>query len=197
MTDGNAPVAQSYPDISEPLLPCPFCGGEAERFDDHDTGSTNEGGSCICCKRCNASTAMHFDRKENLVSSWNDRRRDAQAADIFKELGEPDHKLARWSHGAPAFEMWSRESIEAALLRVATQPLGVAQSTVGCGDLTFGTFVENIAASDRNPIKRGIFIRKTSAKMAEYATKEGCHSTPLENLRPASQVTSTKSGGAA
>lgn len=26
MTDGNAPVARSYPDSSGPLLPCPFCG---------------------------------------------------------------------------------------------------------------------------------------------------------------------------
>lgn len=55
------------------LLPCPFCGAEAERYDDHDTGSVNEGGSCITCKRCGASSPMHFERKENLISSWNDR----------------------------------------------------------------------------------------------------------------------------
>lgn len=64
---------------------------------------------------------------------------------------------------------------------------GVAQTAVTSGTLTFGALVENIAASDRNPIKRGIFIRKTSAKMAEYATKEGCHSTPLDNLRASNQ----------
>jgi hypothetical protein len=69
-----------------------------------------------------------------------------------------------------------------------------AQGAVGCGSLTFGAVVENIAASDRNPIKRGIFIRKTSAKMAEYATKEGVHSTPLDNLRTASALASTKLG---
>lgn len=55
------------------LLPCPFCGGEAEQYDDHDTGSFNEGMSCIQCTRCQASSAMHGDRKENLVSSWNTR----------------------------------------------------------------------------------------------------------------------------
>ncbi len=62
------------------LAPCPFCGGEAERIDiptvgsDPDLGGDpNAGGSCISCKRCAASTALHFDRKENLYSSWNDR----------------------------------------------------------------------------------------------------------------------------
>ena len=62
------------------LAPCPFCGGEAERIDIPTVGSDpelggdpNAGGSCISCKRCAASTALHFDRKENLYSSWNDR----------------------------------------------------------------------------------------------------------------------------
>jgi hypothetical protein len=59
------------------LLPCPFCGGEAERIDvpaeDEVDGGANAGGSCIQCTRCVASTALHFDRKENLVSSWNER----------------------------------------------------------------------------------------------------------------------------
>lgn len=49
--------------------------------------------------------------------------------------------------------------------------------------MIFGESVENIAASEDNPLKRGIFIRKTNAKMAEYATKEGINSTPLDNLR--------------
>lgn len=67
-------------DPREALEPCPFCGGEAERIDiptvgsDPDLGGDpNAGGSCIQCKRCTASTALHFDRKENLYSSWNDR----------------------------------------------------------------------------------------------------------------------------
>jgi hypothetical protein len=85
-------------------------------------------------------------------------------------------------------------------LRDMASTVGVrdhAQCSTDCGNLTFGTFVENIAASDRNPIKRGIFIRKTSAKMAEYATKEGCHSTPLDNLRVAFAMTSTARATAA
>ncbi len=58
------------------LKQCPFCGGEAERIDipaEHDD-IENAGASCIQCSRCVASTALHFDRKENLESSWNDRK---------------------------------------------------------------------------------------------------------------------------
>lgn len=51
------------------LLPCPFCGGEAKCVDIEDDGDMrNFGGSCICCQRCGASSAVHFDRKENLLS---------------------------------------------------------------------------------------------------------------------------------
>lgn len=57
------------------LLPCPFCGGAAERLDvpAEDNDDENAGGSCIQCSRCTASTALYFDRKENLAGSWNRR----------------------------------------------------------------------------------------------------------------------------
>lgn len=55
----------------EALKPCPFCGGEAERLD--LTDDSNFGGSVIACQRCGASSAVHFDRKENLVDWWNRR----------------------------------------------------------------------------------------------------------------------------
>ncbi|GGE79254.1 hypothetical protein GCM10007285_03850 [Stappia taiwanensis] len=54
------------------LLPCPFCGGPAERHEIDEPGD-NFGGTCIVCQRCGACGPVHFDRKENLVSSWNDR----------------------------------------------------------------------------------------------------------------------------
>lgn len=58
------------------LKPCPFCGGEAGElvFDDVPQDDVNFGGSCISCRQCGASSAVHFDRKENLYSSWNDRK---------------------------------------------------------------------------------------------------------------------------
>ena len=65
------------------LLPYPFCGGEAERVDvpaeaDYDDGA---GGSFIQCRRCVASTGLHYEFKENLVSSWNDRAKPLPAVE--------------------------------------------------------------------------------------------------------------------
>jgi Lar family restriction alleviation protein len=54
------------------LLPCPFCGGFAARVDIEEPGD-NFGGACIACVRCGASGPVHFDRKENLEASWNER----------------------------------------------------------------------------------------------------------------------------
>lgn len=57
------------------LKPCPFCGGEADvlEFYDVEPDDVNFGGSCICCRQCGANSPVHFDRKENLYASWNDR----------------------------------------------------------------------------------------------------------------------------
>lgn len=53
------------------LLPCPFCGGDAERIDIED--GENAGGSCISCTVCQASSNIEFEFKENFVSNWNRR----------------------------------------------------------------------------------------------------------------------------
>lgn len=69
-------LQEALMDMNEhtPLLPCPFCGGPAERHDfPADEADGNAGGSVIQCTRCMASSAVHFDRKENLVSDWNSR----------------------------------------------------------------------------------------------------------------------------
>lgn len=57
--------------MTDSLLPCPFCGSKANRIDLADGEAA--GGSLIVCTQCDASTAVHFDRKENLISSWNRR----------------------------------------------------------------------------------------------------------------------------
>ena len=76
------------------LKPCPFCGGEAERIDipaEHDD-IENAGASYIQCSRCVASTALHFDRKENLESSWNDRKSHGLNTDtVTADDGTLDH----------------------------------------------------------------------------------------------------------
>lgn len=55
------------------LRPCPFCGGEAERIDFGPGAGENEGGSCIACKRCQASGPVEFGFKENFIANWNRR----------------------------------------------------------------------------------------------------------------------------
>lgn len=86
------------------LLPCPFCGGRAERIDNGPTSlqvanglswgqDFDNGGSFIHCTRCDASTGIHFDRKENLYSSWNDRE------DAVREAAAAVYNC--WSGGEP------------------------------------------------------------------------------------------------
>ena len=95
------------------LLPCPFCGGAAERIDvPGDDGTENAGGSCIQCNRCAASGALHFDRKENLLSSWNQRADlgtgltlDGKAIALFRAWGD------RIPDPVEAFEAWEGMSM--------------------------------------------------------------------------------------
>lgn len=71
--------------MSSDLLACPFCGGQAVRIDVPDDDEENAGGSCIQCEQCAASSALYFDRKENMTSDWNRRtylRRQALAFNL-------------------------------------------------------------------------------------------------------------------
>lgn len=78
----------------EDLKRCPFCGDAARRVDIEDEGD-NFGGSCIECTSCGASTALHFDRKENLYSSWNERAADA-VHDYDDAPTDPHHGGKVW-----------------------------------------------------------------------------------------------------
>lgn len=57
--------------MPDELMPCPFCGGEAERIDIEE--GENAGGSCVSCKKCLASGPVEFDFKENFTRNWNRR----------------------------------------------------------------------------------------------------------------------------
>lgn len=67
----DAPLPPIKNNSAGVILPCPFCGGEAERVD-IDEGE-NAGGSCICCIVCHASSNLEFGRKENFIANWNRR----------------------------------------------------------------------------------------------------------------------------
>ena len=92
------------------LLPCPFCGGVAECVDNGPTreqvqyakswgDDCDDGGSFIHCTVCDASSAIHFDRKENLVGSWNRR-----AVNSHAELLAAAKGMLKSGNGAAAFE---------------------------------------------------------------------------------------------
>lgn len=61
---------------------------------------------------------------------------------------------------------------------------GCPQTKHADEEFVFGDYVTNIAASDNNPIKYGIFIRQlgSSSGDVEYATESGTHKTPLDNI---------------
>jgi len=56
------------------LLPCPFCGGDAEIVDAVEAGSQAK---VVCCKKCMCSSRVVFalmdDATFDLVSAWNAR----------------------------------------------------------------------------------------------------------------------------
>ena len=83
--------------------PCPFCGGEAERYKHNNTGATADWCGEVqhwvgCGGDCGASTCMH-DTETEAVTAWNTRadsaRIEAQAAEIERLRAERDaYKVA-------------------------------------------------------------------------------------------------------
>lgn len=65
------------------LKPCPFCGGEAQRFTlTEEDEPMNAGGDVITCLKCQASSHVEFGRKENLAECWNTRTTSLAAQDV-------------------------------------------------------------------------------------------------------------------
>ena len=87
----------------EALLPCPFCGGDAEIV--HIEEGENAGGSCVCCKRCNASSNVEFEFKENFISNWNRRSSSAAERAVVEALMDATAHLAG---SASAYRKYAR-----------------------------------------------------------------------------------------
>jgi Lar family restriction alleviation protein len=74
------------------LLPCPFCGGGATRHDiEAREDVDNAGASYIECDGCGACTQLHFDRKENLLDSWNRRHKTTHQEPVAWNCIYPTH----------------------------------------------------------------------------------------------------------
>lgn len=58
--------------MSEELLPCPFCGGEAEILEAIVEFIYKEIGIYAICKKCRAST-QYYKTKEEALTAWNRR----------------------------------------------------------------------------------------------------------------------------
>ena len=53
--------------MSEELMPCPFCGGEAEMR------KTAHWDFYVRCRKCGAKTAQHNQNEPGAVMDWNRR----------------------------------------------------------------------------------------------------------------------------
>lgn len=85
------------PSAVDALKPCPFCGGDAERFECEETD--NIGGDVIGCKKCGASTRVFFGEKEGVEDAWNTR------ASAPRKVEEPDPDcVTLWKCNGPHIE---------------------------------------------------------------------------------------------
>ena len=120
------------------LLPCPFCGGEAERIDFGPDAAENEGGSCIACKRCQASGPVEFGFKENFIANWNRRAApegfvmvpveptDELTLRIAKALQASEQLGWTWEDCSPIeVEGWMELANAAIFAMLAARPQGV------------------------------------------------------------------------
>lgn len=73
------------------LLPCPFCGGEAELAGDRET---NE--HIVFCKPCGAQEAYHKTKAEAIIA-WNRRAPDPRLAEADKLLERAEKALWHYS----------------------------------------------------------------------------------------------------
>lgn len=117
------------PTVTEALLPCPFCGGEALRFTIGEDEPNNAGGDVITCTKCQASSHVEFGRKENLVDRWNTRtpsQDTARSADVGREgvtfeQAWSQKEAEGYNYGHDALEQ-VRFGWEMALASLATPP---------------------------------------------------------------------------
>lgn len=68
------PVLAALPEIGEPLLPCPFCGGPAEFAYtpwDEESKTGDDGSGWVVCQRCQAQVSGYY--RGDAERRWNTR----------------------------------------------------------------------------------------------------------------------------
>lgn len=110
--------------MGEQLKPCPFCGGEAERFTIEEAGP-DFGGDVICCQSCGASSHVEFGFKENLEDAWNHRTNSPRAVSLEQMADALEGILVNIPHlyearrdfdkpnGVSAWEEWEQAENDA------------------------------------------------------------------------------------
>lgn len=94
MTESNA----TRPEVTGTLLPCPFCGGDAELFTDHDERSealiaghpinvfVKDEFHGVRCTRCDVGQTNPFVEAKYAITAWNHRT--AAEASAKAEIAE-------------------------------------------------------------------------------------------------------------
>lgn len=122
--------ALSSQECVSPLSACPFCGGAAARHDiEAREDVDNAGASYIECSKCGATTQLHFDRKENLVDSWNRRPPGNDYYLVPREIVDrfPEINPVNYDHDdACALNAWGVEVVTSAAPNMATASQGGA-----------------------------------------------------------------------
>lgn len=154
------------------LKPCPFCGGEAQRFTLPEDEFGNGGGDVITCSRCQASSHVEFGRKENLVDRWNHRATEAELLDAL-ELAVPDDVRAvldvlQECRAEPAVQVAADASFESGKAITPERVSRIRKALHTLGLVDFGSLHDE---DSERVCGRGYWLNRNGAKLRALITK--------------------------
>lgn len=111
-------------------------------------------------------------------------------SDLLRELGEPDYKLARMSHGTEPWHYWCRESIVSACQKVSALAGGPSQSVafevstvieLSEEDIfTLHVAIENLRSPDKSNPRVADSAWRTASKLADLVKRATTQLTPIK-----------------